>query len=75
MIQIEDKDTPITAAEKLIRATTTVKATIINQAVCKVLHGKELGETVELDMYDDDDLKEIADHIYLYLRMKPKEDT
>lgn len=67
MIQIENNDLPVTVAQKLITATSTVNATPLHKLVYKSI-GKECGETVEEDMFNDDDLREIADHIYAYLR-------
>jgi len=36
--------------------------------------GKPCGETVEKDIFDDDDIREIADHLYAYLREKRVEE-
>ena len=74
MIQIENNDLPVTVAQKLITATKTVNATPLHKAAYKSIFGEECGETVEVDMFSDDDLREIADHLYAYLREeKPKE--
>ena len=72
MIHIENTDLPITVAEKLITATKTVDTTELHRKIYKLI-GQECGETVEQDMFDDDDLREIADHLYAYLREKKVE--
>lgn len=68
MIRIEDNDLPITVAQKLITATRTVNATLLHKTIYKSILGKVCEETVEEDMFSDDDLREIADHLYTYLR-------
>lgn len=64
MIQIYDNDFPITVAEKLITATREPKNKI--EEGINIIFGRE-GKP---DMFDDDDLREIADHIYVYLKEK-----
>jgi len=74
MIQINDDDLPITAAEKIIRGTKDVKATVMDKVAYERYLGKPCGETVEKDIFDDDDIREIADHLYVYLREKRVEE-
>ena len=68
MIWIEDNDLPVTVAQKLITATRTVNATLLHKTIYKSILGKECEETGEQDMFSEDDLREIADHLYAYLR-------
>lgn len=65
MIQINDNDLPITAAEKLINGTRPYKPTPIVKALTVAITGDDdAGETQ--DMYSVDELKEIADYLHVY---------
>lgn len=68
MIQINDEDFPITVADKIIHGTKTVKASILDKAIYKAILGEECIDYVEKDMFDDDELRQIAQHILVYLR-------
>ena len=59
MIVIEDLDLPITAAQKIITGTRPRNA--IDEAVSKVL-----GCGGSADMFDLDEIKEIADYLMVY---------
>lgn len=74
MIQINDNDLPITVAEKIITGTKKTQATILEKAIYKGVTGKNCDEIVEKDMFDDDEIREIADHLYAYLREKRVEE-
>ena len=65
MIEIKDTDLPITVAEKIITGTKRYNATPLTKAVAKALTGDETaGDTV--DMFDLEEIKEIADHLMVY---------
>jgi len=66
MIQIEDHDLPIKVAEKIINGTKEVPATPLDKVVYRTLVGKELGETIHRDMFDLEEIKEIADYLMIY---------
>ena len=66
MIQINDFDLPIQVAEKIIGGTKDVPASLLDKAVCKAFTGKEIGETVSRDMFDLEEIKEIADYLMVY---------
>ena len=68
MIQINDEDFPITAADKIIHGTKMAKASLLDKVVYNAMEGKECNGYVEKDMFDDDELREIAYHILVYLR-------
>ena len=65
MIQIEDFDLPITAAEKLVRGTKKYDPAPLTKAVVKALTGNET-EAGEQDMFSVEELKEIADYLMVY---------
>ena len=71
MIQINDEDFPITSADKIIHGTKTVKASLLDKVVYNAMVGNECNDYVEKDMFDDDELLEIAYHILAYLRETP----
>lgn len=71
MIQINDEDFPITAADKIIHGTKMVKASLLDKAVYNTMVGEKCNNYVEKDMFDDDELREIAYHILVYLRETP----
>lgn len=66
VVEIYDYDQPITVAEKLISATCIRKCSSIDRIFQKAFTGKELDE-IECDMFNDDDLKEIAEHLLVYV--------
>lgn len=67
MIQIDDFDTPIQVAEKIIRGTKKkAPASMLDKAVYKAFMGKELGDTKYIDMFKLIELKEIAEHLLVY---------
>ncbi len=66
MIQINDNDLPITAAEKIINGTKNKTATLSDKLVYKAFTGKEVGDTVCIDMFDLEEIKEIADYLIVY---------
>ena len=66
MIQINDFDSPIQVAEKIIGGTKDVPASELNKAIYKAFTGREVGETVSRDMFDLEEIKEIADYLMVY---------
>lgn len=62
MIQIDDYDLPIQVAEKIIAGTKDVPASALD----KMFAGKQIGETVSRDMFDLEEIKEIADYLIVY---------
>lgn len=66
MIQIDDYDSPIQVAEKIIGGTKDVPASMLDKAAYRAFTGKELGETVHRDMFELEEIKEIADYLIVY---------
>ena len=66
MIQINDYDLPIQVAEKIIGGTKEVPASALEKSTYRAFTGKELGETVHRDMFDLEEIKEIADYLIVY---------
>lgn len=66
MIQIDDFDLPIQVAEKIIGGTKEIPASLLDKAAFKAFTGKELGGTVHRDMFDLEEIKEIADYLIVY---------
>lgn len=65
MIQINDNDMPITAAEKIIRGTKPNNPTPLMRSLTKAVTGDDhAGESV--DMFDLEEIKEIADYLMVY---------
>ena len=65
MIQIEDNDLPIEAACKIIKGTRPYNPGPLMKAFAVALTGNsEAGDTV--DMFDIDEIKEIADYLLAY---------
>ena len=66
MIQINDFDLPIQVAEKIIGGTKDVPTSMLDKAAYKAFTGKEIGETVHRDMFELEEIKEIADYLMVY---------
>ena len=66
MIQIDDFDLPIQVAEKIIGGTKEVPASMLDKAAYRTFTGKELGETTHRDMFELEEIKEIADYLIVY---------
>ena len=66
MIQINDYDLPIQVAEKIINGTKEVSASMLDKAAYRAFTGKELGEKVHRDMFELEEIKEIADYLTVY---------
>lgn len=66
MIQIEDYDMPIQVAEKIINGTKEQQATLLDKAVYRTFMEKECGDTTSVNMFDLEEIKEIADYLMVY---------
>lgn len=65
MIQINDNDLPVTAAEKIIKGIKPYNPTPLMKSLAKAVTGDEhAGESV--DMFDLEEIKEIADYLMVY---------
>ena len=65
MIEINDTDLPITAAEKIITGTKPYTATPLTKAIVKAITGSETASE-SVDMFDLEEIKEIADYLMVY---------
>lgn len=65
MIQINDNDLPITAAEKIIRGVRPINATPLMKSLAKAVTGDEHASD-SADMFDLEEIKEIADYLIVY---------
>jgi len=67
MIQIEDSDTPITAAQKLIYGTKAAPWTSASKLGYILATGEAPKEKeCEVDMFSDEEIREIADYLLTY---------
>lgn len=68
MIQIEDNDSPITVAQKLIHGTKSEVVTLDMRigAVLALGPAPKVGEQVEVDMFSDAEIREIAAYLLTY---------
>lgn len=73
MITINDNDLPITVAEKIINGTKPYNPTPLMKAVVKVITGDE-NTANEVDMFDSEEIKEIADYLMIYYNNHPNGD-
>lgn len=65
MIQINDNDLPITAAEKIIRGVRPNNPTDFMRSLTKAITGDEHASD-SVDMFDLEEIKEIADYLIVY---------
>jgi len=65
MIQINDNDLPITAAEKIINGTKPYNTPDYMKAIVKAVTGDEHSSDTQ-DMFELDEIKEIADYLMVY---------
>ena len=65
MIEINDTDLPITAAEKIITGTKPYIASPLTKAVVKAITGSETASDT-MDMFGLEEIKEIADYLMVY---------
>ena len=65
MIQINDNDLPITAAEKIIGGVKPNNPTPFMKSFAKAVTGDEHASE-NIDMFDLEEIKEIADYLMVY---------
>ena len=65
MIQIEDNDLPITAAEKIITGTKPNNPTEIMKSLATAITGNKNASDTQ-DMFDLEEIKEISDYLMVY---------
>lgn len=65
MIQINDYDLPITAAEKIISGVKPNNPTPLMKSLAKAVTGDEHASD-SVDMFDLEEIKEIADYLIVY---------
>lgn len=64
MIEISEKDLPITVADKLIKATTEIPT---DEPLSRAIN-KACGGDGTQDAFNDDELMEIAEHLICYCK-------
>jgi hypothetical protein len=65
MIQINDNDLPITAAEKIINGVKANNPTPLMKSLAKAVTGDEHASD-SVDMFDLEEIKEIADYLLVF---------
>lgn len=77
MIKIEDDDSPIKAAQKIIHGTKTETWTTASQIGYALATGEapKEGQTHEVDMFSDEEIREIADYLLTYSKYHGKGET
>ena len=65
MIEIYDTDIPITVADKIITGTKPFVAMPLTKALAEAITGSETAAE-SIDMFDIDEIKEIADYLMVY---------
>lgn len=65
MIQIENYDTPMQVAEKLISGTMEVEANMFDKAMMRTFGCKEV-DKIRRALFDLEELKEIAGYLLVY---------
>ena len=68
MIQINDNDLPITVAEKIITGTKPYNPSELAKAFARALTGDDNAGNTQ-DMFDLEEIKEIADYLMVYYNM------
>lgn len=64
-IQINDFDTPIEVAQKIINGTMEVEANMVDKAMMRAFGGKEV-DKIRRTLFDLEELKEIAGYLLVY---------
>lgn len=67
MIKIYENDEPIEVAAKLITATVKIKASALDIVMARAA-GKEVAEEVDVQIFDKQELKAIAEHLLIYVK-------
>lgn len=65
MLKIEDSDMPIDVARKIITGTKIIELSPMMKNLRKAFTGNE-SDNGECDMFDLEEIKEIADYLYAY---------
>ena len=68
MIVINDKDLPIEVAEKIITGTKPYETNLFANGICETI----INEKKKQDMFDLEELKEIADYLMVYYNSHPQ---
>ena len=76
MIQIDDNDSPIMAAHKIINGTRKVEVTPLMRLRSCLATGKapEVGDLAEEDMFTDEQIRELTEHLQVYLKNHEDQD-
>lgn len=76
MIQINDNDTPIQVAEKIISGTKEVKANCVDKAILRAFGDTRTEiDTIQYDMFDLQEIKEIAGYLSVYCEAHEKAES
>lgn len=76
MIQINDSDTPIQVAEKIISGTKEVKANSIDKAILRTFGDTRTEiDTIQYDMFDLQEIKEISGYLSVYYEAHKKAES
>lgn len=77
MIQIEDNDSPITVAQKIIHGTKSATVTPFMRLgrVLSTGMGPEVGEQVEVDMFSDSEIREISAYLLTYSKYHEEDEA
>ncbi len=77
MIQIEDNDSPIMVAQKLIHGTKAVETTPAMRLGAALAFGPvpEPGEKLEVDMFSDAEIREIVDYLSTYCKYHEEDEA
>lgn len=73
MIEIFDNDLPIVVAQKIVSGTKPYNPTAIQRSIAKAITGDEHASDTQ-DMFDLEEIKEIADYLMVYYNSHPKGD-
>ena len=65
MIKIDNTDTPIEVAQKIINGTMEVEANMVDKAMMRAFGCKEV-EKIRRALFDLEELKEIAGYLLVY---------
>ena len=76
MIQIEDTDSPITVAQKLIHGTKAVGTTPAMTLRAALAFGPvpKPGAQIEVDMFSDAEIREITEYLLTYSKHHKKDE-
>ena len=66
MIQIDDFDLPIQVAEKIISGTKEITLSPLMKSIRKAVAGESIGDKSIVDMFELEEIKEIADYLTVY---------